>query len=165
MRKSLEFAYNQIKTLQHSNRELKTLVTALTQQMKNVTAENKQMKETILDIQTRSMRDNLIFSGIPETSPDNPELRIQNFMTSQLKLPTDLYKILPSNNSRIKLGPSSQNLNTINKKNWSKTKTKTTQGHFWNDRSIPTGDKRKKESSLPDTKGKPRKQHTCSIGS
>lgn len=77
MRKSLEFAHNQIETLQQSNQELQTSITTLTQQMENVTAENKQMKETILDIQTRSMRDNLIFSGIPETSPDNPELHLK----------------------------------------------------------------------------------------
>lgn len=48
------------------------------------------MKETILNIQTRLMHNNLIFSGIPEISPDNPELQIQNFMQSQLKLPTDV---------------------------------------------------------------------------
>ena len=47
------------------------------------------MKETILDIQTRSMRDNLIFSGIPETT-DNPELHVQNFIKTQLKLSTDI---------------------------------------------------------------------------
>lgn len=48
------------------------------------------MKETTLDIQTRSMRDNLIFSGIPETTPDNPELYVQNFIQTQLKLPADI---------------------------------------------------------------------------
>ena len=36
------------------------------------------------------MRDNLIFSGIPETTPDNPELYVQNFIKTQLKLPTDI---------------------------------------------------------------------------
>ena len=41
--------------------------------METTTKENKIIKETILDLQARSMRDNLIFSGIPENSPDNPE--------------------------------------------------------------------------------------------
>ena len=90
MRQSLEFAHNQIETLQQSNQDLKTSVATLTQQMQNVTVENKQMKETILDIQTRPMRDNLIFSGIPETTPDNPGPYIQNFMKTQLKLPPDI---------------------------------------------------------------------------
>lgn len=47
------------------------------------------MKETILDIQTRSMHDNLIFSGIPKHPSDNPETVIKDFMKTQLKLPPD----------------------------------------------------------------------------
>lgn len=90
MRKSLEFAHCQIESLQNSNRDLQTSVATLTQQMQNVTAENKHMKETILDIQARSMRDNLIFSGIPEAETDNPELSIQHFMQNQLKLSPDV---------------------------------------------------------------------------
>ena len=94
MRNSLEYAQNQIKTLQQSNQELQTSVTSL-QQMQNVSAENKLMRETILHIQTHSMRDNLIFSRIPESKDSvklshNPELIIQNFMLSQLKLPDDV---------------------------------------------------------------------------
>ena len=89
--------------------------------MKNFTVENKQMKETILDIQTRLMCDNLIFSGLPETSPDNPELRIQNFMTSQLKLPADVVQNITFHRVHC-LGK--QQDKTSNKKNWSKAKGK-----------------------------------------
>lgn len=89
MRKSLEFAHNQIETLQKSNQDLQASVKTLTQGLQNITAENKLMKETILDIQTRSMRDNLIFSGIPETTPDNPEQLIKNFMSTQLQIPSE----------------------------------------------------------------------------
>ena len=94
MGNSLEYAQNQIKTLQQSNQELQTSVTSL-QQMQNVSAENKLMRETILHIQTHSMCDNLIFSRIPESKDSvklshNPELIMQNFMLSQLKLPDDV---------------------------------------------------------------------------
>lgn len=51
--------------------------------------EIKDLKETVLDIQCRSMQDNLIFSGIPEGSPDNPEALIKNLMVSALKLPME----------------------------------------------------------------------------
>lgn len=54
-----------------------------------VTKENKMMKETILDIQTRNMHDNLIFTVIPEQSPDNPETLVKDFMKNQLKIPPD----------------------------------------------------------------------------
>lgn len=40
------------------------------------------------------MRDNLIFSGIPENSPDDPEAIIKDFMKTQLKLsPEDVNNI------------------------------------------------------------------------
>lgn len=47
------------------------------------------MKETILDLQTRSMRDNLIFTGITESPTDEPEKAVKDFMVKQLKLTTE----------------------------------------------------------------------------
>lgn len=47
------------------------------------------MKGTLLDIQSRSMRDNLIFSGIPENYSDNSESTIKHFICNELKLPVD----------------------------------------------------------------------------
>lgn len=46
--------------------------------------ENKLLKETVLDIETRSMWYNLIFSGIPRNTPDNPEALAKNFMVTSL---------------------------------------------------------------------------------
>ncbi|RXN08506.1 serine threonine- kinase pim-2-like protein [Labeo rohita] len=47
------------------------------------------MKENILDLQACSMRDNLVFTGIPDQTPDDPEKLIKDFMTKQLKLPAE----------------------------------------------------------------------------
>lgn len=60
----LEFAHAQIEMLQKSNQELTVTVRRLINQKNTITAENKQLKETILDLQTWSMQDNLIFTGI-----------------------------------------------------------------------------------------------------
>lgn len=87
--KSLEFAHAQIETLQKSNRELSSTVRTLTNQMSTITAENKQLKETLLDLQTRSMRDNLIFTGLQETAAENTENVIKDFMKTQLKILPD----------------------------------------------------------------------------
>ena len=57
--------------------------------MQAITKENKRMKDNILDLQARSMRDNLIFSGIPEQTPDNPKCLIKQFMETHLKVPAD----------------------------------------------------------------------------
>ena len=46
-------------------------------QLVSVTAENKIMKETILDLQAHSLRDNLIFSGIPEPPAHDLEKTIK----------------------------------------------------------------------------------------
>lgn len=71
----LGFTQQQIDSLTKGNKLLQNLsVNNLTTQLfsindhlVHVTAENKIMKETILDLQSCSMRVNLVFSGIPET--------------------------------------------------------------------------------------------------
>lgn len=65
-------------------------VKTLTETMDSNMKENKTMKETILDIQTRSMRNNLIFSGLPEHPSENPEALIKDFLKTQLKLSPDI---------------------------------------------------------------------------
>lgn len=91
LKASLEFSQSQIDTLVLENSELKRNVTNLSTQITHLTNENKIMKEQILDLQCRSMRDNLIFSGIPlpTATPDNPEKAIQDFMQSSLKIPPE----------------------------------------------------------------------------
>lgn len=89
LRQSLEYSQDQIDTLTRDNKSLQHSVSTLTTQLTSVTAEHKTMKETILDLQSRSMRDNLVFTGIPEHSSDDPEKSVKDFMIQQLKLPTE----------------------------------------------------------------------------
>lgn len=82
---SLEFCQHQ--TLTKENKLLHTSVNTLTTQLNSIAKQNKELKDTILDLQSRSMRNNLVFSGIPEcTQDDNPEQLIQDFMTTNLKI-------------------------------------------------------------------------------
>lgn len=64
--------------------ELQEKITTLTTQIDSLPLDNKQMK---LDLQCRSMHDNLILSGIPEAMQDNPEEAVKKCMHSALKLP------------------------------------------------------------------------------
>ncbi len=89
MRNSLEFAHNNIVSLQKTNKDLQTAIQSLTDQMHTVKEESKLMKEVTLDLQTRSMHYNLIFTGILEKSSNNPEALIKDFMSTHLKLPPD----------------------------------------------------------------------------
>ena len=63
---SLECSQCQIDDLRKENTELKGTVDSIHGKVEVVQRENKQLKETLLDVQCRSMRDNLIFSGILE---------------------------------------------------------------------------------------------------
>jgi len=44
----------------------------------------------VIDLQARSMRDNLVFSGIPEQAKEDPETTVKNFIQMRLKLPEDI---------------------------------------------------------------------------
>lgn len=76
------------------NNELKGTVKNLSAQVTTLTQENKNIKDTILDLQCRSMRDNLIFAGIaiPQNTPDDPEKAVKDFMLQSLKLPVTIVK-------------------------------------------------------------------------
>lgn len=89
LKTSLEFSQSQIDSLQKDNKEMHTKISELTATITHITNENKLLKDSVLDIQCRSMRDNLIFSGIPEQIQDNPEQAIKDFMHSSLKLPLE----------------------------------------------------------------------------
>lgn len=74
---SLEFTHHQISDLQNHNTELCSSLKTVTSEVDFLKKENKLLRETVLDIQSRSMRDNLIFSSIPENAPGNPETEIK----------------------------------------------------------------------------------------
>ena len=87
LKASFEFSQAQIETLMLENNKLKGTVKNLSTQVTNLTKESQIMKETMLDLQCRSMRDNLIFSGISmlENIPDDPEKALKYFMFESLK--------------------------------------------------------------------------------
>lgn len=57
------------------------------------------MKESILNLQSRSVRDHLVFTDISEHINDNPEQLVKNFTDKQLKLPTDTVNNIPPHSS------------------------------------------------------------------
>lgn len=89
LKASLEFSQSQIETVIQENNALKGTVKTLSAQVTQLSDDNKSMKATLLDLQCRSMRDNLIFSGIPEQNPDDPERALKEFMETSLKLSKD----------------------------------------------------------------------------
>ncbi|XP_061895035.1 uncharacterized protein LOC133644518 isoform X2 [Entelurus aequoreus] len=76
-------------SLAKENAALRETVKSLTDGVTQLNRDNRSMKETMLDLQARSMRDNLVFAGIPEKTEEDPEETIKSFMEHQLKLPAD----------------------------------------------------------------------------
>lgn len=89
LRESLEYSQQQVSQLAEENNTLKGSVKTLTEETRRLREENSHIKDTVLDLQARSMRDNLVFSGIPENNEENTEATIKNFILKNLKLPAD----------------------------------------------------------------------------
>lgn len=83
LKTSLEFTQSQTDTLQAENKDLKLSVSKLTTDMETVKNKNKLTKETILDLQSRSMHNNLVFSGITEQPQEDPEHIIINTVRTE----------------------------------------------------------------------------------
>ena len=56
--------------------------------------ENYELRERIIEMQTRSMRDNLIFKGIPDVvnykEPENTEAKLKTFISTELGIEEDI---------------------------------------------------------------------------
>ena len=61
-------------------------VAKINSEMDALRGENRRLSEQILDIQTCSMRDNLVFFNIPETEDEVCETTVSNFLKDKLNL-------------------------------------------------------------------------------
>ncbi|XP_078793047.1 uncharacterized protein LOC144987469 [Oryzias latipes] len=89
LRESLEFSQQQVQELAAENQALRETVKILDNDTARLSEENRSIKETLLDLQARSMRDNLVFAGIPEEAGEVPENIVKSFIEVHLKLPKE----------------------------------------------------------------------------
>ncbi|KAL3993510.1 polymeric immunoglobulin receptor [Sarotherodon galilaeus] len=92
LRESLEFSQQQVETLAAENATLRESVKCLTENVTQLNRENKKIKETVIDLQARGMRDNFVFSGIPEAVGEDADTTVKSFIKTHLKLPEDTVK-------------------------------------------------------------------------
>lgn len=71
------------------------------------------MKETILDLQARSIRDNLFFTGIPEQTTDNPEKSRYWHYPLALLTPATFYSPLSISYTHIQYSQSHLSISTF----------------------------------------------------
>ena len=89
MKQSLEFYTEIVDGLKQENASLRLEVNNLKQLTTELQGNNIKMSESILDIQSRSMRDHIIIHGVHETAKETyqvTEQLVKKFMTEQLKM-------------------------------------------------------------------------------
>ena len=84
LKQSLEYAHSEIQDLKQENKNLQEEVEKISVAHTNTVDTLTRHEKTMIDIQARSMRDNLIFSGIPETEGENTEDILSEFIRKEL---------------------------------------------------------------------------------
>ena len=58
----------------------------LDKQVKEQSKNKKKLESKFIDLGARSMRENLLFNGIPESESENCEVKVKDFMVKELDL-------------------------------------------------------------------------------
>lgn len=71
--------------------------------------QSEDLKKSVVDLKSRSMRDNLVFSGIPERDDKDCEEVIQNYLKTKLKLDNDIWTTAQNGEKRRGLNETEDN--------------------------------------------------------
>ncbi|KAK3108219.1 hypothetical protein FSP39_003450 [Pinctada imbricata] len=78
------------KTVSKELGKLPKIVNDDAMQLNKLLRENKRLSEMLTDVRCRSLRDNLVFSGILESNGENTEAVLKGFIQSELEIETDI---------------------------------------------------------------------------
>ena len=76
-------------TLEKDTNKLKGTVNKIETEVSELKKENIVLREAFLDIQTRSMRENLVLTGIQEKEGEVPESVVREFLLTALQIPRE----------------------------------------------------------------------------
>ena len=82
----MEFAHEEITDVKKENGELKTKIKNPTVKVDSLANERKELTDRVVDLQTRSMSDNLLFFGIKEEMKENTEEVLKSALETQLNM-------------------------------------------------------------------------------
>ncbi|CAB3979580.1 Hypothetical predicted protein [Paramuricea clavata] len=86
MKDSIEFVHAEVIDLKKENESRKAGETKMDERVKKLEDLNTTLRNRVIDLQTRSMRDNLIFYNIKESKDENVTDIIHNVLENQLEL-------------------------------------------------------------------------------
>ena len=81
--KSVEFVHETVNTIKKENIGMK-------EDIKRIKEENSELKKRVVDLQARSMRDNLLFFNIRESDGEDPESLVKELIKEELKISEDV---------------------------------------------------------------------------
>ncbi|CAB4036793.1 Hypothetical predicted protein, partial [Paramuricea clavata] len=84
VKESLEYACAEVETLKKENAELKKSDSETKERLAKVEEQNSTLNSRVIDLQARSMRDNLMFYNLPEREDENTNNLIHNLLQEQL---------------------------------------------------------------------------------
>ena len=87
VKKSLEYAYNEMNDLRDQNVELQKSNDELKERLDVLEERNSMLNNRVIDIQARSMRDNLLFHNIAEKDNEDTDEIIYNLVEQNLQIP------------------------------------------------------------------------------
>ena len=86
LRKSIEFCHDTVGEVKKENEGLRNCVRTLVQEVTALKESRKSEGERVLEMEWRSMRDNLLFHGIKEEEEEDAEVVVQNFIKDELQV-------------------------------------------------------------------------------
>jgi hypothetical protein len=72
--------------VKRENIAVKAKLSEMETYIKSLKNEREEMKESLLDIQCRSMKYNLVFTGLSETAYENTEEKLQDFLGQEFEI-------------------------------------------------------------------------------
>lgn len=89
LKASLKMSDEKAATLEKDTNKLKGPVNKIETEVNELKKENIVLRDALLDIQTRSMRENLVLTGIQEKEGEVPESVVREFLLPALQIPRE----------------------------------------------------------------------------
>ena len=101
IKKSLEFAHAEIDDLKKENESMKVSQAKTEERVETLERERNALRDKVIDLQARSMRDNLLFFNMPENKDENTTEMIHEILETKLGIEDARAKVKIDRSHRI----------------------------------------------------------------
>ena len=102
IKKSLEYAHAEIEDLKKENKTMKIEQAKAAERIEKLEGDKNTLRDKIIDLQARSMRDNLLFFNMPENEGENTTEIIHDLLESKMGMEDARSKVKIDRSHRIR---------------------------------------------------------------